>query len=291
MPDLNNVLRYIAAGFQRFDFHQTDSRGLPAGPTGVVVAGATGVAAGRITAAKTMNINIPAATAEPVTGDNVLQGSFMFPDVAPRLFDFEFAEDDFADRRAFQNILARNIGNVTFAGRDVAPFVLNNIMFIGLSNAKAQASGIKGLPLYAGVFSTRAEMSVRGRSTFAERAAASYLASINLNGMDSYPWGETFQVGTGHEGYTQSFIEDWTFKYPPSIHRWTQSSGVTVFNLGETPASTSLDDNLIYVIDSNGIPTRKTSGVTIDTVAKTVTFAVAPPDGYDIVDYYGYVPS
>lgn len=289
MANLNNVTRYITAGFQRVDFHRLDSSGLPAGVTGTVTAGATGVAAGRITAAKTMNITTPTSEKVPVTGDNISQGTFQFPGAEVRGFELTAAEDDFADRLAFQNIKTRNIGNYSFAGRDIAPFSLNNIMFIGVSNASAQESGVKGLGMYAGVFATRAQVLVRGRDSFAERAAGGFAFDFTLNLMDSYPWGETFQIA--NEGYTQSFVEDWTLQYPVTCHRWTQSSGVTVFNLGETPASTSLDDVLIYVIDANGNANRQTAGVTINATNRTITFGVAPGDGLTVVAFYGYVPS
>lgn len=288
MANLENIKRYIAAGFARMDFHRLDSRGLPAGITGTVVAGAAGVAAGRITAVTNMNINIPAATPVPVPGDNTLQGTFQFPSDQARSFDIQFSEDDFADRRAFQGIIARDIGNHSFAGRDVTPFSLNNLMFIALSNATARETGIKGLGMYAGVFSTRAQLSVRGRSGFVNRGAAIMEGTVTLNAMDSYPWGETFKANV--EGYLESFIEDWTLAYPVTVHRHTGGSGVTVFNLGETPASADLDDVLVYLIDANGTWERKTSGVTISEANRTLTFGVAP-DALDVVTYYGYVPS
>jgi hypothetical protein len=289
MPNLNNVVRYISAGFQRLDFHQLDSSGLPAGVTGVVTAGATGVGAGRLTAAKTMSITTPASEKVPVSGDNVLQGTFQFPSAEVRGFELAVAEDDFADRLSFQNIKTRNIGNHSFAGRDVAPFAMNNIMFIGVGNSQAQSPGVKGLGMYSGIFATRAQVMVRGRDSFSERAAAAYLFDFTLGAMDTYPWGETFQIG--NEGYTSSFAEDWTLAYPVTCHRWTQSSGVTVFFLAETPASTSLDDVLVYVLDAAGNAIRQTSGVTIDATLKTITFSVAPADGRTIVAWYGYVPS
>lgn len=289
MANLVNIQRYIAAGFARFDFHVLDSKGLPAGVNGgTVTPGRAGVAAGRISAVVTANINIPAATPVPVPGDNVLQGTFQFPSDAPRTFEIQFSEDDFGDRRAFQNIITRAIGNHQFAGRDIIPFSLNNLMFIGVSNASAKSPGITGLGMYAGVFATRAQMTVQGRQSFANRAAALFAGTVTLNAMDSYPWGETFQVGV--EGYTQSFIEDWTLAYPVTVHRWTGGSGQLVFDLGETPASSSLDDVLIHTVDANGIVTRKSAGVTISTTGKTATFALAPDD-LDIVAYYGYVPS
>jgi hypothetical protein len=289
VANLINIQRYIAAGFARCDFHRLDSGGLPAGVTGTVVAGANGVAAGRITAVTTMNINIPAATPVPVPGDDILQGTFQFPSDAARSFEMQFSEDDFADRRAFQGIITRAIGNHQFAGRDISPFALNNIMFIGVSNASAQAPGIKGLGMYAGVFAMRAQMSIQGRNTFAGRTAALFSGTVTLNAMDSYPWGETFTIA--NEGYLQSFIEDWTLAYPVTVHRWTQSAGVTTFFLGETPASTSLLDVLVYVIDANGNAVRQTSGVTIDATNRSITFSVAPGAGLTVVAYYGYIPS
>ncbi len=291
MPSLVNIQRYIAAGFARLDFHQLDSNGLPAGVTGAVVAGGTGVAAGRITAVVTANINIPAATAVPIPGDNVLQGTFQFPSDQPRSFDVQFSEDDFADRRSFQGIIARNIGNHSFAGRDISPFALNNIMLVGVSNAQARASGIAGLGMYAGVFATRAQMSVRGRAGLTNRAAALFEGTVTLNAMDSYPWGETFKASV--EGYVQSFIEDWTLAYPVTCHRWTQGgTATTVFNLAETPASTSLLDILIFRVDVNGNAIQQTSGVTIDATNKTATFSIAPSaTDLAIVAWYGYQPS
>lgn len=289
MASLANVTQYISAGFSRLDFHRLDTNGLPAGTTGTITAGANGAAAGRILAAKTMNINIPAADGVPVTGDDVLQGTFIFPSIAARSFEIDFAADDFLDRQAFQGIKARNIGNLSFAGRDINPFALKNLMLIGVSNASSKMTGSSGLGMYAGVFATRAQMTIRGRNSFAERAAAAYLGTVVLNLQDGYPWGETFQVGV--EGYTQSFIEDWTHAYPVTVHRWQQTSGLTKFFLGETPASTSLNDVLVYVLDTNGIPTRQTSGVTISTADNSITFSLAPTASYDIVAYYGYVPS
>lgn len=291
MASLVNIQRYIAAGFARLDFHRLDSNGLPAGVTGTVVAGGTGVAAGRITAVVTANINIPASVGVPIPGDNILQGTFQFPNDQPRTFDVQFSEDDFADRTAFQGIIPRAIGNHEFAGRDVAPFSLNNLMLIGVSNAQARASGIAGLGMYAGVFTTRAQMSVRGRAGLTARAAALFEGTVTLNNMDSYPWGETFKAAV--EGYLQSTIEDWTLAYPVTVHRWTQGgTATTVFSLAEVPASTSLLDILFYRVDVNGNAIAVTSGVTIDTTAKTATFSVAPSaTDLAIIAYYGYVPS
>src|SRR5678809_1077337 len=133
-------------------------------------------------------------------------------------------------------------------------------------------------------FATRAQMVAQGRAAFANRAAALFAGTITLNAMDAYPWGETFKVSV--EGYSQSFIEDWTLQYPVTCHRWTQSGGaVTKFFLGETPASTSLSDVLVYVLDTNQVPTRQTANVTISAVDNSITFSVAPTAAYDIVSY------
>lgn len=291
MADLNNVKRYISAGFARLDFHQLDQYGLPAGITGVVTPGTTGVAAGRINAVTTMNAATPAAVGVPIPGDNALQGTFMFPNDQPRTFPVQFSEDDFSDRQAMQGIIARDIGNFSFAGRDTQPFVLNNMMFIAVSNAKARTAGVAGLGMYAGVFATRAQMVAQGRAAFANRAAALFAGTITLNAMDSYPWGETFK--TSVEGYVESFIEDWTLQYPVTCHRWTTTSGPTKYFLGEQPASTSLNDVLVYTLDSNQIPTRKTSGVTISQADNSLLFSSDPNAGgaVDVIAYYGYTPS
>lgn len=291
MANLNNVKRYISAGFARLDFHRLDSYGLPAGITGVVTPGATLTAAGRINAVVNGPFTTPNAAGVPIPGDNELQGTFMFANDQPRIFQVQFSEDDFSDRQAMQGIIPRDIGNHSFAGRDIAPFVLKNMMFIGVSNAKARTAGVAGLDMYAGVFATRAEMVAQGRTALANRAAGLFQGTVTLNSMDSYPWGETFK--TSVEGYRESFIEDWTLAYPVTVNRGQPTVGITKFYLSEIPASTSLDDVLVYTLDSNQIPTRKTSGVTIDQADNSITFS-APPQAAgvsDIVCYFGYVPS
>lgn len=292
MANLTNIKRYIAAGFARLDFHQIDFTGLPAGVTGIITPGAIGAAAGRINAVTNGPFTTPPATGVPIPGDNVLQGTFTFPNDQARTFQIQYSEDDFSDRLAAQGINAVDIGNHSFAGRDIQPFNINNMMFIAVSNAKARSAGVAGLGMYAGVFATRAEMVVQGRAAFANRAAAVFDGTITLNAMDSYPWGQTFKTGAApNEGYKQSFIEDWTLAYPVTCHRWQQTSGITKFFLGETPASTSLNDVLVYTLDTNQIPTRVTSGCTISTVDNSLTFSPAPTAGYDIISWYGYVPS
>jgi hypothetical protein len=285
--NLDNVIRYISAGFKRLDGHRLDGNGLPAGLTGSVTPGAQGVGAFRITAVQTANVNIPTATLVPVTGDNDPQGTFAFSSDAARGFDVAFAEDDFQDREAMQGIKYRDIGNHSFAGRDIVPFDLKNLLLLGTSNAKAQSSVVRGLEMYAGVLMTRAQMSARGRDGFTQRQAAAYQGSVVLNAGDSYPWGETFQQAI--EGYTAAFVQDWTARLPVTIHRWTGTSA-TKYYFAEIPASTDLDDILIYTIDSNGNFVRKTTGVTIDTSDRSATFSPAP-NGLDIVAYYMYTPS
>lgn len=289
MGNLVNIKRYTAAGFARLDFHVLDTKGLPAGYTGVCTAGATGVPAARMFAVKTANINIPTATVVPISGDNAPDGTFIFPNEAARGFDISAAEDDFTNRLSFQNIKTRDIGNHSFSGRDMLPFSINNLMLIGVSNISARGATIPNIGAYGGIFTTSAQLVVRGRNAFTEITAATFDGSVVLNPMNQYPWGETFQVA--NEGFTRSYLEDWTLAYPVTVHRWTQTAGLTDFFLGEIPASTSLLDVLVYTIDTNGIPTRQVAGVTVDVATKKLTFGVAPTAAYDIVAYYGYVPS
>lgn len=285
----DNTLRYIAAGFQRMDFAVLDADGLPAGITGTVTPNdANGVACGRIKLAKTLNITTQAGEVVPITGDDIYAGGFVFDNVTPRSFDVEFAEDDFTDRQAFQDIVYQTKNNFQFAGRDIKPFNVNNCMFIGLSRAQSQMPGALGLPVFAGVYCGRAELTVRGRGTFAERAAASYLGTVNLNAMDAYAWGETFQVS--EEGYVASFVQDWTSRMPPTVHRWKGLTTKSKIFLGELPASTDLSDFLLYSLDSNNRPTQITSGFTIDLADHSINF-VAPHTSTNLICWYAYQPS
>jgi hypothetical protein len=289
MAVTDNVLRYIAAGFQRLDFHRLDSDGLPAGITGEVTANdPLGVGAGRIKLAKTLNITTQAGEVVPITGDDIYAGGFMFDNVQPRSFECVAAEDDFVDRDAFQNITYQNKGNFSFVGRDIKPFTVNDTMILGISRAQAQSTGALGLPMYAGVLATRCQFSIRGRDAFSERAAAGFNLTANLNAMDAYPWGETFKVD--EEGYLASFVQDFTSRMPPTVHRWKGLTAVTNIFVAETPASASLSDMLLYSIDSNNIPTLITTGVTIDPATKKLTFS-SPHTSVNLEAWYMYVPS
>lgn len=290
MASLANVNRLLAAGFRRLDFHQLDTNGLPAGVSGTVSAGRAGAPAGRIYAVKTANIATPASTNVPVEGDDILQATFQFSNNAARAFDIAASEDNFANRQAFQGILTRQIGNVNLAGRDIFPFTLNNVLLIAVSNAKAQTPGIRGLGMYAGVIAPQCQIAVRGRSTYAGRTAAQFDASVTMALADRYPWGETYQAN--NEGFTGSYAEDWSAAYPMTIHRHKGDGTTTVFDLQEKPSSTSLLDVLVYLLDTNQIPTRQVANVTIaQTYSGQLTFTTPPTASQDIVTFYQYIPT
>jgi hypothetical protein len=174
----------------------------------------------RIKLAKTLSITLQSGEVVPITGDDIYAGGFMFDNVTPRSFECTVAEDDFVDREAYQSIITQAKNNFQFAGRDIKPFVVNDTMIIGVSRAQSQESGALGLAMFAGIYAGRCQFSVQGRSGFTERTAGDFLLTANLNAMDAYPWGETFKVDTGEEGYIASFVQDWTSRMPPTVHRW-----------------------------------------------------------------------
>lgn len=284
----NNVLSYIAAGFDRLEGHVLDTASIVAG-TGSITAGAAGAAGFRMVGVKTAEIAVPEPQAEPVTGDNAYLGGFIFPSNAVRAFTVEIAVNNMTNTGIFQQSNTINIGNSSVGFLDIVDPTYPTITLIGVSNAQSQASGTTGQGMFGGVIIPRCQIVPLGRGSFSERSAASFRARVVISASDGFPWGETFT--TGVHGTLGATLVEWTDTYRKSFHRFTGTGAVTGFGpLQYTPASTSLSDVIVYQIDSvTGIPTRKTTGVTVDTASKMLTFSVAPANGDKVVVFYSYV--
>ena len=289
MAAIDNTLRYIAAGFQRLDGHRLDSDGLPAGVTGTVTANdVNGVGAFRMKLVKTLSITLQSGEVVVITGDDIFAGSFLFDNVQPRSFEASFAEDDFADREAYQGINYQNKNKTSFAGRDIKPFVVNDVLLIGVTRAQAQQSGALGLSMYGGVYCGRSQISIQGRQGYTERTAGDFLLTANLNTMDSYAWGETFKVD--EEGYLASTVQDWTNPSPATVHRWKGLVAQSKIYVSEVPVSTDITAMSLYSLDANNRPTEITTGFTVDPTDRSINF-VAPHTSTNLISWYGYQPS
>lgn len=277
----DNVKSLIAAGFEILEFHVLDSVGYASGATGTVASGATGAAAGRIKAVKTMDIQVSDPEAVNITGDDNFQGQFIFaPNQGPS-FIIEMAINNLTNDAVFQSTTVEDLGNISLGVEQPADPSYPDITLLAVSRAKSKEVGTDGVSQYAGVIIPKTQIVPLGRSGFNERGEATYRYRVIASTSDADPWGKTYTNATN--GTTGAVIRPWSAANRVTTHRFTGDAATLAFVLSQTPASTSLSDVIVF---KDGL--RMTTGVTVVVATKTVTFSVAPATGSKIVIFYEY---
>lgn len=280
---MSNDLQWITAGLDRIEGHVLDSNGIIAGTTGTVTAGATGSPGFRILGAKeAANIGAPVPEITPITGDDAYLGGFIYPSPNARQFLLTAAVVDLQIGQYFGAGNTINVGNSSLGFLDVVPFSIINVALITVSQAKSQTSGNVGTGIWSGYILPKVQAFPLGRETQAERAAGVARWQFVISMSDRLPWGETFTSGV-HGIQTAGYVP-WSANNRKSFHRFTGDNNTTVFGpLKYIPASTSLLDVVVY---QNNY--RKSSGVTINTTTKQLTFTPAPALNDVIAVYYDH---
>lgn len=258
-----SVTETIAAGFERLEFHVYNSAGFIAGPTGILVAGAAGAAAGRIRAVKTMDLNVPDPEQTNISGDNAFQGAFIWsPSQAPG-FTIEAAINNPTYNAIFQQTNVVTKGEVKIGALMPAAPSYPDVCIIAVSNAKSKDTGQTGLSKFTGVIIPKANIIPLGRAGFNERGEATYRFRVVVNMSDAYPWSETFI--DSEEGTTEMPIQEWSADNRITLHAFQENAGNSVTAFGPllyTPVSAA-KTNLF----SNGLPL---STFTVDTGTKQI---------------------
>jgi hypothetical protein len=282
---MSNDFDWIAAGFDRIEGHVLDANGNIAGTTGTVTGGAAGSPGFRILGAKVAPIVAPNADAVPDTGDDAFLGSFLFPSAAVRQFQLDGAVSGLQINSYLGSGNVMQVGNSDLGFLDTIPFSPVNVALLVNSQAKSQVAGNVGQGIWSGIIVAKAQGIPIGRETFSERAAGVFRWQFIFSLADRFPWGETFNT-TVH-GISQATLVQWSGNYRKGWHRFTGDGATVTFGpLKYTPASTSLNDVIVY---KNGY--RQTTGITVNTTAKTLTFSVAPANNDVIAVYYDHVGS
>jgi hypothetical protein len=280
---LSNDLQWITAGLDRIEGHVLDSNGIIGGTTGTVATGAAGSSGFRILGAKeAANIGAPAPEITPVTGDDAYLGGFIFPSGNARQFLLTAAVIDLQVGQYFGAGNSQNVGNSSLGFLDVLPFSLINVALITVSQSKSQASGNVGTGIWSGFILPKVQAFPLGRETQSERAAVASRWQFVISISDRLPWGETFT--TGVHGIQQANYVQWSSNNRKTFHRFNGDGGTTVFGpLKYVPASSSLLDVVVYKDNY-----RQTSGITINTTTKQLTFTPAPGNNSVIAVYYDH---
>lgn len=281
---MTNDLSFITAGLDRIEGQVLDTNGIIAGTTGTVASGAAGSAGFRILGAKeAQNIGAPSPDIVPVTGDDAYLGGFIFPSAAARQFALVCAVMGFDVQGYLGSGSPYNIGNSSVGFIDVSPFAPVNVALITNNQAKSQQAGNVGNGIWSGYILPKVQGIPLGRESMQERAAGAIRMAFIISPTDRFPWGETFNPSV-HTISTAVYVP-WSGNNRKAFQRFTGDNTTTVFGpLLYTPASSSLNDVVVYV---NGY--RRTSGITISTTAKTLTFSPAPASNDVIAVYYDHV--
>lgn len=277
-----NVTQNIAAGFEILEFHVLDTTGYAAGSTGSVSSGGTGAAAGRIKAVKTMDIQVTEPESKDITGDDNFQGNFIFAPAAGPSFTVETSIQNLTNDGVFQTTSVEALGDIDLGVTQPTDPVYPDVALLAVSRAKSKMAGSDGVSGYNGVIVPKCNIVPLGRSGYNERGEALYRYKVIASTSDADPWGKTYTNAI--QGTTGAVIRPWTAENRVSIHRFTGDGSTTVFTLSNTPASASI--SLKVIIFKDGL--QVTSGVTVSTANKTLTFSVAPASGAKVVVFYEY---
>lgn len=275
-----NVNQVIAAGFEILEYHVLDTSGYAAG-TGSVAAGAI-AAASRIKAVKTMDIQIVEPENVNITGDDNFQGQFIFAPAQGPSFNIEVAINNLTNDGIFQGTSVESLGDINLGVEQPTNPVYPDIALLAVSRAKSKVSGSDGVSGYTGVIIPKCQIVPLGRGGFNERGEATYRYRVIASTSDADPWGKTYRDSV--QGTTGAVIRPWTAENRVTIERATGDGATTTFTLSQTPASSSV--TLKVLVFKDGL--QMTSGVTVNTSTKVVTFSVAPASNSKIVFFYEY---
>jgi hypothetical protein len=275
------VKKQIAAGYDRLVYGFLNSSGYIIGPSTTLAAGSPGASAGQVLGVKTSAIAVPEPETTDITGNDTLLGQFLWsPNTLPS-FIVETGINDLSLAAATQTTLVEDSGDLSFGVLEPSDPVYPDMALVLQRRSKSKESATSGLSQFEGIILPKVSMAPLGSDNFTERGAATFRYKVSTNPSEKFPWGKSINVTDN--GTTAAPIITFTSQNRVHIHTWIQNdAALTVFGpLEFTPASSALAKNRIFV---NG--TIQTSGVTVDTVAKTVTFDVAPAEDDVIVIVY-----
>lgn len=278
-----NIKEFIAAGFDSGWYTILDTSGYAGGVSGAVTSGAAGEAAGFLKGVQTADLNIVEPETVPVPGEDSVIGQFIFPPDQLPSFTIEAGAINYNDVNRFQGTSSEDIGDMTITPLQPENPVYADTAFLFTRRNKSKAAASDGVGGYEHLVIPKANAVPLGAFPLTGRTAASgrYRVSVGSN-QQKFATGATYFNAVA--GTTGAAITAITSENPMTWHTFVGTGAVTVFGpLEKTPASTSLNKVHVY---KDGL--RMTTGVTINTTTRELTFSVAPASNSKIVVFYEY---
>lgn len=276
-----NITQLIAAGLDRVEFHLLDQNGYAAG-NGTVVAGAAGAAALRALGAQSGDLALPDSDIVNIPGDDGSQGTFEFDPEGTPTFNLDVGVQNLVHQGYFQGTNVETQGDISLGVLQPKDRATIDAFLILTSKSKSKASGSDGSSNWTGAIIPKATLRPMGRVAYEGRAGAAFRYRVVTAAADKTPWGKT--LTEADNGTEAAPIIEWSAPGRISVHRFTQTSGLTVFGpLAYTPAGATNASMRVFV---NGV--IQLAGWSASTVTRQITFTPAPPDAAVIVVVYTY---
>lgn len=271
---LSNIEKFISAGFDMAQYAVVDSSGYMKGITGTIAANGT-AAMGRVFGAKTADVQVPEADRVPITGDNGLLGTFLFPSIEPISFNMEVGQSDFVLSAKAQGTNVYDIGPY-YKWNMLAPSdpTFEDFMLLLTSNAQSKETGQQGSG-YHHVFLGNVQLTYLG-AAFNERAERTFSYSVVTNPFTAYPWGQSLDANV--EGTAEVQAMEFFSENRVAIQTYIDDGAAGTFTLDRTPV-----DAQHVLAWRNG----SSLSVTVNTATRAVTFS-AGTSGDVIVVLYEY---
>lgn len=241
----------------------------------------TGAGLGRLYGAKTAPISINEPDRVNATGDDTALAQFSFDSNELPNGVLEFAVTALDVEAIMQGTNTFDVADTRLGLRQPKDVTRPDICLILQARGKSYDSGSRGQSRWHGVIVPVCTITPMG-ADFSERSPANSRYAITAQNADTLPWGATLQSAV--HGSEQAPMIPFVADNPITMHAFQGDNSETVFTLGQIPVSTA--KTAVYV---NGLV--QSSGWTLDTTAKTITFSVAPASGAMITVFYEFSQS
>lgn len=233
-PFTLGIKRLIAAGAEYAKYGLYDSDGLICGQAGVLATSADS-GFGRWYAIKKLDLGIPEYARITQTGDDIAQGSMLFPSADPVTLAIQTGVLDQDVEVGLDTSKLETIDN--YYMQSIAPQISDlplAMLLVGVK-MKSKTSNQSG---YLNYLFTECQIAQGGPDAIAERTFENYDYTGFANPVDKNPWQVALSLAT--HGTLFNVGVKWTSKNPVNIHNFKAPASLNPsFTVDDTPAAES----------------------------------------------------
>lgn len=258
------VEQFIAAGTQWHFFGFLDTSGRLLGSTTTAPTAGTSTNGGmaRVKAIKSANPTVPPPDVVPVTGDDALQGTFVFDSTEAQTFEVSASIFNQSQLAAWQGVIARTFAEITSV--PMRPGAADYPDVCWLLNGRAKKKNGNTASTWNSALVPLANVFPRARQSWEERTAAENMLTVVSSPTGQYPFGLTMTDTL--DGTDSAHMYFWSSEYPTHMQRFTGNNAAQTYSLDYPPISAA---KTLFVVD--GIPPIGYPATSVSQSAKTAT--------------------